>query len=126
MRRRPPRSTRTDTLFPYTTLFRSVPTLNVNNFVSSPGSFSRALAISILNGPNGEFQLTPKPTDTRGLGVSPTYSSSKGGRTSVAPVGHFPLPSVPTRVPVVLLVQTPSEEVSTGSRSEENTYELQS
>src|SRR3546814_4673457 len=92
-----------------------VPTLNVNNFVSSPGSFSRALAISILNGPNGEFQLTPKPTDTRGLGVSPTYSSSKGGRTSVAPVGHFPLPSVPTRVPVVLLVQPPSEAVSTGS-----------
>src|SRR3546814_18018276 len=26
MRRRPPRSTRTDTLFPYTTLFRSAPT----------------------------------------------------------------------------------------------------
>src|SRR3546814_1197778 len=26
MRRRPPRSTRTDTLFPYTTLFRSLPT----------------------------------------------------------------------------------------------------
>src|SRR3546814_7791963 len=25
MRRRPPRSTRTDTLFPYTTLFRSLP-----------------------------------------------------------------------------------------------------
>src|SRR3546814_19420298 len=25
MRRRPPRSTRTDTLFPYTTLFRSIP-----------------------------------------------------------------------------------------------------
>src|SRR3546814_15320565 len=92
-----------------------VPTLNVNNFVASPCSFSRALAISILNGPNGEFQLTPKPTDTRGLGVSPTYSSSKGGRTSVAPVGHFPLPSVPTRVPVVLLVKTPSAEVRTGS-----------
>src|SRR3546814_10629127 len=28
MRRRPPRSTRTDTLFPYTTLFRSVPAKN--------------------------------------------------------------------------------------------------
>src|SRR3546814_17713155 len=27
MKRRPPRSTRTDTLFPYTTLFRSVPRL---------------------------------------------------------------------------------------------------
>src|SRR3546814_15030025 len=29
MRRQPPRSTRTDTLFPYTTLFRSVPALAV-------------------------------------------------------------------------------------------------
>src|SRR3546814_20188157 len=29
MRRRPPRSTRTDTLFPYTTLFRSLVTDNV-------------------------------------------------------------------------------------------------
>src|SRR3546814_8703710 len=28
MIRRPPRSTRTDTLFPYTTLFRSLPVLN--------------------------------------------------------------------------------------------------
>src|SRR3546814_13920012 len=28
MIRRPPRSTRTDTLFPYTTLFRSVPTIS--------------------------------------------------------------------------------------------------
>src|SRR3546814_5045619 len=30
MRRRPPRSTRTDTLFPYTTLFRSTPLLVVS------------------------------------------------------------------------------------------------
>src|SRR3546814_4814219 len=30
MIRRPPRSTRTDTLFPYTTLFRSLPLLRVN------------------------------------------------------------------------------------------------
>src|SRR3546814_9560217 len=29
MLRRPPRSTRTDTLFPYTTLFRSIPTLDM-------------------------------------------------------------------------------------------------
>src|SRR3546814_3837616 len=31
MIRRPPRSTRTDTLFPYTTLFRSSVTLRINN-----------------------------------------------------------------------------------------------
>src|SRR3546814_7864969 len=29
MRRRPPRSTRTDTLFPYTTLFRAIPSKGV-------------------------------------------------------------------------------------------------
>src|SRR3546814_20726987 len=32
MIRRPPRSTRTDTLFPYTTLFRSLKTLNACDF----------------------------------------------------------------------------------------------
>src|SRR3546814_13647078 len=31
MRRRPPRSTRTDTLFPYTTLFRSAEALRLNS-----------------------------------------------------------------------------------------------
>src|SRR3546814_16504688 len=38
MNRRPPRSTRTDTLFPYTTLFRSpsTPTGNAVSFTGSP------------------------------------------------------------------------------------------
>src|SRR3546814_13729232 len=31
MIRRPPRSTRTDTLFPYTTLFRSLPTYSISS-----------------------------------------------------------------------------------------------
>src|SRR3546814_16692695 len=68
MIRRPPRSTRTDTLFPYTTLFRS-----------------------IRKGPNGEFQLMPKPTDSRGLAVLPRNSSANGGMMlpiSVVPLGH--------------------------------------
>src|SRR3546814_349248 len=39
MRRRPPRSTRTDTLFPYTTLFRSIP-------VEARHVFGRALGIT--------------------------------------------------------------------------------
>src|SRR3546814_3100114 len=38
MIRRPPRSTRTDTLFPYTTLFRSFPTKSLPSFL---GRFSR-------------------------------------------------------------------------------------
>src|SRR3546814_14024070 len=36
MIRRPPRSTRTDTLFPYTTLFRSAWAARCQGFVSSP------------------------------------------------------------------------------------------
>src|SRR3546814_18098145 len=35
MRRRPPRSTRTDTLFPYTTLFRSGP---INDWITAHGA----------------------------------------------------------------------------------------
>src|SRR3546814_10814773 len=41
MIRRPPRSTRTDTLFPYTTLFRSPP-LNGNTVLMAPISMLRA------------------------------------------------------------------------------------
>src|SRR3546814_2042366 len=37
MIRRPPRSTRTDTLFPYTTLFRSSPVSNAPVFSRTPG-----------------------------------------------------------------------------------------
>src|SRR3546814_11357137 len=45
MIRRPPRSTRTDTLFPYTTLFRSLPSLGAQgdyteNLVKPGNSFS--------------------------------------------------------------------------------------
>src|SRR3546814_18582095 len=40
MIRRPPRSTRTDTLFPYTTLFRSTPTGSQEAATSSPTTIS--------------------------------------------------------------------------------------
>src|SRR3546814_2836230 len=38
MIRRPPRSTRTDTLFPYTTLFRSIPLTQANRWRNNPPS----------------------------------------------------------------------------------------
>src|SRR3546814_9983729 len=45
MRRRPPRSTRTDTLFPYTTLFRSpAPTRNVVSAASEASVAGNAIA----------------------------------------------------------------------------------
>src|SRR3546814_4916114 len=51
MIRRPPRSTRTDTLFPYTTLFRSV------NLASSAG---RAEAVAICRAVPGISCMTPR------------------------------------------------------------------
>src|SRR3546814_19051174 len=46
MLRRPPRSTRTDTLFPYTTLFRSTVVAGpVRDVVDVPGVHRRAVAV---------------------------------------------------------------------------------
>src|SRR3546814_16399479 len=39
MIRRPPRSTRTDTLFPYTTLFRSIESLSLKGIKNGEGKF---------------------------------------------------------------------------------------
>src|SRR3546814_17664638 len=53
MIRRPPRSTRTDTLFPYTTLFRSVAFLNVDDLRLGHQVFNR---IAVLRD-NGDLAL---------------------------------------------------------------------
>src|SRR3546814_17938191 len=45
MIRRPPRSTRTDTLFPYTTLFRSGEGLQGGHFLPNEGLDARALSL---------------------------------------------------------------------------------
>src|SRR3546814_11377457 len=47
MIRRPPRSTRTDTLFPYTTLFRSaIHPMHVDDGVATPSIYSAALTVT--------------------------------------------------------------------------------
>src|SRR3546814_14196960 len=53
MIRRPPRSTRTDTLFPYTTLFRSVQLMGMHIFDNQKGGVlieSTVRSISIMGG----------------------------------------------------------------------------
>src|SRR3546814_10353734 len=61
MSRRPPRSTRTDTLFPYTTLFRSD---------VSVGNLAEALlaCFSVVNG-HGEYQFLHSGSQTGQLDV---------------------------------------------------------
>src|SRR3546814_1759906 len=54
MIRRPPRSTRTDTLFPYTTLFRSLSVIGLPHSGHSPGvSGSSASSIVLSTSTNG-------------------------------------------------------------------------
>src|SRR3546814_7421940 len=67
MIRRPPRSTRTDTLFPYTTLFRSIErellhwSFNRDRTIAPCGiGLCALLKIGRLN-VDGEFEVGPKP-----------------------------------------------------------------
>src|SRR3546814_1588396 len=50
MIRRPPRSTRTDTLFPYTTLFRSLSQIDILDSRLPPGSHSTTHDLTYLLG----------------------------------------------------------------------------
>src|SRR3546814_11508883 len=54
MIRRPPRSTRTDTLFPYTTLFRSWPAASFTRCHSTPTATARGCARMIASGTRSE------------------------------------------------------------------------
>src|SRR3546814_8908229 len=60
MIRRPPRATRTDTLFPYTTLFRSCTRFFSGMFMAKPLTWSRLLLISTaLVAPTAMAQTDP-------------------------------------------------------------------
>src|SRR3546814_18667499 len=57
MLRLPPRSTRTDTLFPYTTLFRSVDTTTLEAHAEQRGARRFALAAELLGADDTEGSL---------------------------------------------------------------------
>src|SRR3546814_8473874 len=59
MIRRPPRSTRTDTLFPYTTLFRSF-SQHITGRFKTPRQFSRAAIDSALQFSSGHSLASEK------------------------------------------------------------------
>src|SRR3546814_9034285 len=72
MIRRPPRSTRTDTLFPYTTLFRSSPSWTIR---SALGSSRAARSVSSSGSPGPAPTSHSLPAEGRGTGafsVAPT------------------------------------------------------
>src|SRR3546814_5576244 len=75
MIRRPPRSTRTDTLFPYTTLFRSVPVDDPRRQPIGGDDHGRARARGRAQD-RGRIQLLPRGADdARRLGRSEEHTS---------------------------------------------------
>src|SRR3546814_4221123 len=130
MIRRPPRSTRTDTLFPYTTLFRSARWSNkiVQILVAadSAADFSRALLMA--NGvPERDAQIVAdclvradlRDVDTHGIQYLPQYL----GRVRKGLVNPAPNLKVEKKTPVAGSLDA---ENGFGFRSEEHTSELQS
>src|SRR3546814_11808770 len=93
MIRRPPRSTRTDTLFPYTTLFRS-------------RHADELLAIH-LQGLDLELRILAVGDDRPGLDVAPVRSRQRHETNVPAPLGYghvLPL-AVDSRVDLLLAQQ---------------------
>src|SRR3546814_3858569 len=128
MSRRPPRSTRTDTLFPYTTLVRSalaihwpqarkghlMPSQDLAERIESANAADPAFRKDILAG----LSTMPKATPARWL-------YDKRGSELFEEITALP-EYYPTRVETELL-RTHGEELGriVGSRSEEHTSELQ-
>src|SRR3546814_15802761 len=117
MIRRPPRSTRTDTLFPYTTLFRSAhqaafplksPSAkgrrNVNR-LPAPGLLSTSIRPPIAW---ASARASTAPIDRKSvvLGKSVSVSVDLGGRRTIkkknydiaphSPLSQYPVPNSPT------------------------------
>src|SRR3546814_8193642 len=117
MIRRPPRSTRTDTLFPYTTLFRSP---------GRPGGDREAQGVHHRR--EGPYLVQPNvplcPGHRRGAGGQPGRGPGRGGRTQ-APGGPQSLspPARDARVPSEAPALQPAR---LADRSEEPPSELQS
>src|SRR3546814_6697249 len=133
MIRRPPRSTRTDTLFPYTTLFRSVAQ-------QQPHQAGLAIEISEQPSPRPQVVLSILPQQVGGVAIEDIMKAHPSGEHGEAPQGPAPKAGpAPHRdqqcvegngLMLDLLDRVPAPHalrlrVSPG-RSEEHTSELQS
>src|SRR3546814_15109110 len=95
MIRRPPRSTRTDTLFPYTTLFRSLANGGVTSLQILPGSANLmgGRSITLKNVPSRTVQGMKFPGAPYGLkmacGENPKRVYGNKGRAPSTRMGNF-------------------------------------
>src|SRR3546814_13556074 len=99
MIRRPPRSTRTDTLFPYTTLFRSAPTHGRQN-----GGFGENLRIGTdrdLEILRPHAVVDQRLLERRGVTAARHHRSDRAADTLLEPPAHLGrLAGVAARAPL--------------------------
>src|SRR3546814_6322701 len=136
MIRRPPRSTRTDTLFPYTTLFRAPedpPGLAVLHLPRLCGRRDRALPVLVLAGAarRGTRGGRSDPRTVRGMSLASPFSIAIVSITMLAilglPIGHAMIAgSILYLLLAGLDMGTAAEQILNGMGSEEHKSELQS
>src|SRR3546814_5342818 len=125
MRRRPPRSTRTDTLFPYTTLFRSC--------VRRPGDDRVTIGLGITERPE---RALPRGTANSYTGRV-LHSGTESANQYILYAEQPPTGLIPVAQPTPEMANTTTPEGHRGyamqwflfaatARSEEHTSELQS
>src|SRR3546814_1778925 len=118
MIRRPPRSTRTDTLFPYTTLFRSLNERVGGRVLLKAETLQRTGSFKFRGAYN---RISRIPERDRAGGVV-AYSSGNHAQGVAAAAALLRLPAV-----IVMPSDAPAIKVAnTRGRSEEHTSELQS
>src|SRR3546814_15435187 len=121
MIRRPPRSTRTDTLFPYTPLFRSATAHQQHREGGDQqvGTLALALVVAVGGPAHGGRGVAPDPHRLRGFPLHLAHEHHVGlGR--LAPVDRVRL------VANVVVAVLPEGLALSDPRSEEHTSELQS
>src|SRR3546814_11351213 len=87
MIRRPPRSTRTDTLFPYTTLFRSIASAAMDTGVAALldllGDAAPPTAPEIPSSPVAEPEPAPSTVPPPQMSLAPSQDRAEIGRAHV-------------------------------------------
>src|SRR3546814_14174816 len=92
MRRRPPRSTRTDTLFPYTTLFRSVGADGDENSqisVNLSGANVKAISQTLSGGDLTTTGTSFAIADVAAVGGAMSFTTTNGGVSKTVTTGDI-------------------------------------
>src|SRR3546814_2732121 len=118
MIRRPPRSTRTDTLFPYTTLFRSVAVFPLDRLLSAKGRAGQELEIGshVLEHDFFVFGVDVGLHGGTGSAVDKSGVLDRRGRRAQAASGHAQRrPHQPLEPGLVVAQQEPRTEENTSA-----------